>query len=168
MCGLLSVSLNLAAAALIAVAQLRVAKLDDTSDAALVLGGIGGLMMLTTVGWWLFDGLKLLRGKVRTSGEQLKVQADEEEEAGSALSLTPPAHWRMYKTPAGHEYYYDPHTERVHYLASTGFNNYCIDPMLNVAINYDTLEELDAKLSGKQDEEAVRAPESQPSPSRSP
>ena len=54
---------------------------------------------------------------------------------------------RNYKTPAGHDYYFDPATERIHYLSNMGTNNYAIDPMRNTAVGYDSFRELEAKLA---------------------
>ena len=54
---------------------------------------------------------------------------------------------RNYKTPAGHDYFFDPATERIHYLSATGYNNYVIDPMRNNAVGYNSLHELEAKLA---------------------
>ena len=54
---------------------------------------------------------------------------------------------RNYKTPAGHDYYFDPATERIHYLSATGSNNYAIDPMRNTTVGYHSLHELEAKLA---------------------
>ena len=68
------------------------------------------------------------------------------------LCCPPPAAFatharRNYKTPAGHDYYFDPATERIHYLSATGSNNYAIDPMRNTAVGYNSLRELEAKLA---------------------
>ena len=72
------------------------------------------------------------------------------------------------QTPAGHDYYYDPATERIHYLSATGSNNYAIDPMLNHAVAYNSLRELEIKLApgyaeageaGSDEEEAELAAE---------
>ena len=60
-----------------------------------------------------------LRGKVATSGERLVTRDEFDEDTASSAQLQPPAHWRKYKTPAGHDYYYDPATERIHYLSAT-------------------------------------------------
>ena len=155
-------------------------------------------MFLTTALWWLWDGLRLLRGKVATplhlpaspytslylhippyisphlrgkvatSGERLVTREEFDEDTASSAQLQPPAHWRKYKTPAGHDYYYDPATERIHYLSATGSNNYAIDPMLNHAVAYNSLRELEIKLApgyaeggeaGSDEEEAELAAE---------
>jgi hypothetical protein len=125
-------------------------------------------MFLTTTLWWLWDGLRLLRGKVATSGERLVTRDEFDEDTASSAQLQPPTHWRKYKTPAGHDYYYDPATERIHYLSATGSNNYAIDPMLNHAVAYNSLHELEIKLApgyaeggeaGSDEEEAELATE---------
>ena len=54
---------------------------------------------------------------------------------------------RIFKTPAGQDYYFDPATERIHYLSATGCNNYAIDPLRNTAVGYDTLRQLEARLA---------------------
>jgi hypothetical protein len=127
----------------------RVDAIQGTADATFALGGLAGLMFLTTALWWLWDGLRLLRGKVAaplhlpaspytslylpispyisphlrgkvaTSGERLVTRDEFDEDTASSAQLQPPAHWRKYKTPAGHDYYYDPATERIHYLSAT-------------------------------------------------
>ena len=48
-----------------------------------MLGGLAALLFLTTIGWWSWDGVRLLRGKVGTGGEQLAARHDAEE-AGAA------------------------------------------------------------------------------------
>lgn len=68
------------------------------------------------------------------------------------LCCPPPAAFatharRNYKTPAGHDYYFDPATERIHYLSATGASNYAIDPMRNTAVLYGSLRELESKLA---------------------
>ena len=111
----------------------------------------------------------LLRGKVLLAGEQMTAAGDGEEEGGSDMQLRPPAHWRLYKTPAGHDYYYDPATERVHYLSATRFNNHAIAPSRNVSVTYDTLAELEAKLSGvpEHPEDEAELREARPPPDAS-
>jgi len=143
----LSLSLNAAAGLLLYVAMMRVDALQGTADATMALGGLAGLMFMTTMSWWIWDGVKLLRGKVVTSGERVVSKDDMDEDTATSVQLKPPAHWRNYKTPAGHDYYFDPATERIHYLSATGSNNYAIDPMRNTAVGYNSLHELEAKLA---------------------
>lgn len=152
--GVLTVVLNGAGAGLLYVAQMRVAPLQSTDDALLLLGSIAGGAYLTTFSLWIRDGIKLLRGRVLTAGESLKVQGDDDDAGFNDAQLKPPAHWRLFKTPAGHDYFYDPATERIHYLSAHGKNNYVIDPTRNVSVTYDTLEELERKLAGDEGDEA--------------
>ena len=79
----LSLSLNAAAGLLLYVAMMRVDALQGTADATMALGGLAGLMFMTTMSWWIWDGVKLLRGKVVTSGEMV-VSKDDMDEVGAA------------------------------------------------------------------------------------
>ena len=79
----LSLSLNAAAAVLLYVAMMRLDALQGTADAAMALGGLAGLMFATTMTWWAWDGVKLLRGKVLTSGERI-VTKDDVDDVGAA------------------------------------------------------------------------------------
>lgn len=152
--GVLTVVLNGVGAGLLYVAQMRVAPLQSTDDALLLLGCIAGGAFLTTFSLWIRDGVKLVRGRVLTAGESLKVQGDDDDGGLNDAQLKPPAHWKLYKTPAGHDYFYDPATERIHYLSGHGKNNYVIDPTRNISITYDTLAELERKLAGDEGDEA--------------
>ena len=78
----LSLSLNAVAGVLLYVAITRVDELQGTADATLALGGLASLMFLTTMLWWIWDGVKLLRGKVATSGEKI-VTKDEMDDVGA-------------------------------------------------------------------------------------
>jgi len=93
----LTLALNGAAGLLLWVAMTRVDAIQGTADATLALGGLAGLMFLTTALWWLWDGLRLLRGKVATSGERIVTRDDFDEDTASSAQLQPPAHWRKYK-----------------------------------------------------------------------
>ena len=79
----LSLSLNAAAGLLLYVAMMRVDALQGTAEATMALGGLAGLMFMTTMSWWIWDGVKLLRGKVVTSGERV-VSKDDMDEVGAA------------------------------------------------------------------------------------
>ena len=79
----LSLSLNAAAGLLLYVAMVRLDALQGTADATMTLGGLAGLMFITTMLWWIWDGVKLLRGKVVTSGERV-VSKDDMDEVGAA------------------------------------------------------------------------------------
>ena len=79
----LSLALNAAAGLLLYVAMMRVDHLQGTADATMALGGLAALMFMTTMSWWVWDGVKLLRGKVATSGERI-VTKDEIDEVGAA------------------------------------------------------------------------------------
>ena len=79
----LSLALNAAAGLLLYVAMTRVDTLQGTAEATMALGGLAALMFMTTMSWWVWDGVKLLRGKVATSGERI-VTKDEIDEVGAA------------------------------------------------------------------------------------
>jgi hypothetical protein len=60
--------------------------------------------------------------------------------------IKPRAAWRCFRTHLGTNYYYDPATEMVHYLAANGKGNYAVDPIYNCTVVYDSLEQLDEQL----------------------
>ena len=129
-----------------------------------------GLLLL-----WLRDGLRRALRRVDLRGERIEVLEEDEsaasaaaggaagavggsdswaeqlaairdEQEGVARPLTPPPTWRVFRTHLGTNYYFDPATEMVHYLANEGKGNYAVDPIYDVTVVYDSLAELEEQL----------------------
>lgn len=134
------------------------------------IGCLGLLLVL-----WLRDGLRLALRRVDLRGERIEVLEEDEsaasaaaggaagavggsdswaeqlaairdEQEGVARPLTPPPTWRVFRTHLGTNYYFDPATEMVHYLANEGKGNYAVDPIYDVTVVYDSLAELEEQL----------------------
>lgn len=117
------------------------------------IGTLGSLLVL-----WLKDGVLLFLGKIDLRGETIDVVDEDDEQPGKQPGeqmgglgggeeeeerpIEPPTSWRKFRTHLGTYYYYDPATEMVHYLSQNGKANYVVDPVHNVTLTYDSLEQL--------------------------